>query len=136
MCKYMIKFDYSTGSWARMAKVTDDRTAAVSALLESLGGSLEALYWDAQSCAAYALADLPDAVSAAAAVTAAARTGAFVGVEAHRLLTEHQMHDALALARMAGNAYHAPGSAAIESALGRDMVSSDGHCPAGAPGTW
>ena len=126
MCKFMIKFDYSTGSWARMARVTDDRTAAVTAMMDSLGGSLQAIYWDAQKCAAYALVDLPDSVSAAAAVTAAASTGAFVGVEAHELLTEHQVHDALTLAKVAGKAYHAPGISAIEPVLGREMRSPEG----------
>jgi hypothetical protein len=44
MSKFMIKFTYSCGSWARMVKVTDDRTTAVRALVESLGGSLDQVF--------------------------------------------------------------------------------------------
>ena len=130
MGKFMIKFTYSHGSWARMIKVTDDRTTAVRALVESLEGSLEAMYWDMQDCASYVLADLPDAVSVVAVMTAATKTGAFISVEAHELLTEDQMHAALTMAKFAADVYEAPGSSAIEPAcrvsrngwLGRTLV--------------
>jgi len=115
MCKYMIKFSYSSGSLARMVKVIDDRTTAVRILVESLGGSLDAMYWDVQKSSSYAIAELPDAVSAVAAISAAAKTGAFLSVEADELLTEDQIHDALVLAKDASSVYYAPGRAAIEA---------------------
>ena len=65
---------------------------ALPALMESLGGSLERIDWDVQNCAAYAVADLPDSVTAAVVLTATARTGAFISVEAHELLSQEQMH--------------------------------------------
>ena len=130
MSKYMIKFTYSNGSWARMVKVADDRTTAVRTLVECLEGSLEAMYWDIQDCASYVLADLPDAVSAAAVTTATAKTGAFIGVEVHELLTKDQMHAALTLAKFAADVYEAPGSSAIEPAARLGMVSPDGRQPA------
>jgi hypothetical protein len=34
MLKFLMKFDYSNASWARMLAVTDDRTSAVTALLK------------------------------------------------------------------------------------------------------
>jgi uncharacterized protein with GYD domain len=114
MCKYVIKFSYSSGSLARMVKVVDDRTTAVRILVESLGGSLDAMYWDVQKSSSYAIAELPDAVSAVAAISAAARTGAFLSVEADELLTEDQIHDALTLAKDASSVYYAPGRSAIE----------------------
>jgi uncharacterized protein with GYD domain len=117
MAKFMIKFIYSSGSWARMVKVADDRSTAVRILVESLGGSLEAMYWDVQSSAAYALVELPDAVAAVAVITATSKTGAFFGVEAHELLTERQIHEALTLAKDASLVYDAPGSSASESTL-------------------
>ncbi|HUA40161.1 MAG TPA: GYD domain-containing protein [Streptosporangiaceae bacterium] len=117
MAKFMIKFIYSSGSWARMIKVADDRSSAVRTLVESLGGSLEVIYWDVQSSAAYALVDLPDAVAAVAVITATSKTGAFLGVEAHELLTERQIHEALTLAKDASIVYDAPGSAATEPSL-------------------
>lgn len=109
----MIKCTYSNASWARMINVADDRTRAGRVLVESLGGSLERIDWDVQNCAAYAVAELPDSVTAAAVLTATARTGAFIGVEAHELLTQEQLHDALMLARDAAQVYEPPGSAAV-----------------------
>jgi hypothetical protein len=35
MLNFLMKFDYSNASWARMLAVTDDRTSAVVALLEA-----------------------------------------------------------------------------------------------------
>jgi len=127
MSRFMIKFTYSSASWARMLKVTDDRTRAGRVLMESLGGSLERIDWDVQNCAAYAVAELPDSVTAAAVLTATAKTGAFVAVEAHELLTQEQMHHVLVLARDAAQVYEPPGSAAVESSFGqRD---ADGRQP-------
>jgi uncharacterized protein with GYD domain len=128
MSRFMIKFTYSSGSWARMINVADDRSRAGRLLMESLGGSLERIDWDVENCAAYAVAELPDSVTAAAVLTATARTGAFIGVEAHELLTQEQMRDVLMLARDAAQVYEPPGSAAIESRLGRRDV--DGRQPA------
>jgi hypothetical protein len=127
MSRFMIKFTYSSASWARMINVADDRTRAGRVLMESLGGSLERIDWDVQNCAAYAVADLPDSVTAAAVLTATARTGAFIGVEAHELLTQEQMHDVLMLARDAAQVYEPPGSAAVEPGLGRR--DADGRQP-------
>jgi hypothetical protein len=56
------------------------------------------MYWNVQKSASYAIADLPDAVAAVAAISATAKTGAFISVEADELLTESQIHDALKLA--------------------------------------
>lgn len=127
MSRFMIKFKYSSASWARMIKVADDRTRAQRVLVESLGGSLERIDWDVENCAAYAVAELPDSVTAAAVLTVTARTGAFIGVEAHELLTEEQLHDALMLARDAALVYEPPGSAAVEPDLGR--LDADGRQP-------
>lgn len=127
MGRFMIKSTYSNASWARMLKVADDRTRAVRVLVESLGGSLERIDWDAQSGAAYAVADLPDSVTAAAVLTATARTGAFVSVEVHELLTQEQLHDVLMLARDAAQVFAPPGSAAVEPDLGR--LDADGRQP-------
>jgi uncharacterized protein with GYD domain len=134
MSKFMIKFTYSCGSWARMVKVTDDRTSAVRTLVESLGGSLESMYWDVQSCASYAIADLADPVTAVAVVTAATSTGAFTGVETHVLLTEDQMHDALTLAKFGAQVFAPPGSAAIDPGELADMAGPGGRWPAEVPG--
>lgn len=118
MGKFLIKAKYSSGAWARMLKVTDDRTGAVRHLAESLGGSLHSMYWSVEDASAFAFADLPDPVTAAAIITAVTRTGTVVGIEAHELLTQEQLHDALTLARDAAQVYSPPASTAID----RDAV--------------
>jgi uncharacterized protein with GYD domain len=123
MATFLIKARYSTGSWSRMLQVTDDRATAAGELVESLGGSLERIYWDVESCTAFLLAGLPDSVTAAAVITTMARTGSFTAVEAHELLNQEQMRDAVMLAKDASRVYRPPGSAVIE----RDLAPVNGN---------
>lgn len=109
MPKYIAIFAYSSGSWARLIKSPGDRTAAARATLESMGGSLECLYWQLGTHTGYVIADVPDSVSASALVTAINKTGAFKSVEAHELLTERQLRATLDLARDAAQVYVPPG---------------------------
>jgi uncharacterized protein with GYD domain len=115
MLKFLVTFNYSSASWARMLAVADDRTSAVAALLENLGGKLESMYWEVQDAAAHVICDLPDSVSAAAAITAATRTGGFKDVHVRELLTQEQLHSVVTLAKSTEGIYHAPGAAAVES---------------------
>jgi uncharacterized protein with GYD domain len=115
MTKFLIEGKYSSGSWARMIRRHDDRTAVVRSLMQSLGGELDQLYWDCQSAAAYALAELPDAVTTEAIITTLDGTGAFRSVEAHELLTQDQLRDALTLAADASQVYQVPGHSAVRS---------------------
>jgi uncharacterized protein with GYD domain len=120
MAKFVMTFYYSSGSWARMLQVADDRYAAVSELLEHLHGHLDAIYWGVESAQAYVIADLPDSVSATAAVTAASKTGAFKDVQVHEVHTREQLHDVIALAKSSENIYRAPGASAMERELDDD----------------
>lgn len=117
MGRFLLKVSYTSGSWARMIKNPDDRTAAVAALVGSLGGSLDSLYWDVDSSTSYAIVDLPDSLSAVAVNLAVVKTGAYKGVETHELLTADRLHEALILARDAASAYTVPGQSAVESDL-------------------
>jgi uncharacterized protein with GYD domain len=114
MLKYLMKFNYSSASWARMLAVTDDRTAAVATLLEHLGGRLESMHWEVEDAAAYVIGYLPDSLSAAAAIVAATRTGAFKDVQVSQLLTQDQLREVVDLARSTEGIYHPPGAAAVE----------------------
>jgi uncharacterized protein with GYD domain len=116
MPKYLFTAQYSSGSWARLVKGCDDRTANVRSLVESLGGSLEAIYWGAHTCAAHAIAELPDGIAAKAAINTALRTGAFASVEATELLSQEQLSDTLLLARSSEQFYEAPGTSAVQAA--------------------
>jgi uncharacterized protein with GYD domain len=114
MGKYMFTAHYSSGSWARMVNSADDRTAAMRSLLESVGGSLDRIYWTANDGEAHAIADLPDAVAARTVANTAFKTGAFTSVKAQELLTQDQLSDTLTLTRSAQQVYEAPGKAAVE----------------------
>jgi uncharacterized protein with GYD domain len=90
MPKYAFVFTYSGGSWARMINSPGDRNTAAARALESLGGSLDSLYWAFESVGNHdglAIVDLPDSVTAAALATAINKTGAFKSIETHQLRT-------------------------------------------------
>jgi uncharacterized protein with GYD domain len=114
MLKFMVTFNYSSASWARMLAVTDDRTSAVAALVEHLGGKLEFMYWEVADAAAHVICDLPDSLSAAAALTAAMRTGGYREVRVRELLTQDQLRDVVALAKGTESIYRPPGAEALE----------------------
>jgi uncharacterized protein with GYD domain len=114
MLKFLMKFTYTSASWARMLTVTDDRASAVAALVEHLGGRLECMYWEVQSAAAFVICDLPDALCAAAAITAATRTGGFKDVQIFQLLSQDQLRDVVTLAKSTEGIYHPPGAAALQ----------------------
>jgi uncharacterized protein with GYD domain len=114
MLKFIVRYTYSSASWARMLKAPEDRASAVSALLEHLQGRLDAIYWEVETGSAFLIADMPDSVSAAAAITAATKTGAFKDVQVHEVLTQDQFNDMIALAQSSEGVYRPPGYSAIE----------------------
>jgi uncharacterized protein with GYD domain len=114
MLKFMVTFNYSSGSWARMLTVADDRASAVAALVEHLGGKLESMYWEVEDAAAHVICDLPDSLTAAAALTAATKTGGFRDIRVRQLLTQDQLRTVVTLARSTEGIYHPPGAAAVE----------------------
>lgn len=109
MPKYITICTYSSGSWARMINSPGDRTTAVHQTLESLGGSLECIYWVLGTHDGYSIVDLPDSVSAEALMAAMTKTGAFKSVEVQELLTQQQLIATLDLAKDAAEVFEAPG---------------------------
>ncbi len=45
MPKYVSFFTYSSETWGRMISAPGDRTAALRQVLDSVGGSFDAIYW-------------------------------------------------------------------------------------------
>ncbi len=109
MPKYMYICAYSPGSWARLMRVSDDRVGAASRLMNYLGGRLDSAYWEVSGRAVYAIADMPDSATAAAATAVLTHTGAFKSVESNELLTQEQLNGVLELADDATDAYNVPG---------------------------
>ena len=112
MPKYIAVGSYSSGSWARLMRRMDDRIATARNLAESLGGSLECIYWEIGTRSVYAILDMPDSACMAAATAVLSQTGAFKTVDSHELLTQDQLSDVLALAGDVSPSYHVPGQPA------------------------
>jgi len=114
MPTYMLNGTYSSGSWARLIRIVDDRSAAVDELMRSMGGGLEHVYWEVSARAVHAVVDLPDSSSAAAAAGVLNQTGAFRSVEVEEVLTQAQFTDVLQLADDVSQTYRVPGQALLE----------------------
>jgi uncharacterized protein with GYD domain len=112
MPKYLVVGTYSSGTWARLMRSMDDRIEAVRKFAESLGGSLDCIYWEIGTRSAYAIVNEPDSVTVAAAAATMMQTGAFKSVDFHELLTQDQLSDALTVAKDVSQVYQVPGHTA------------------------
>jgi uncharacterized protein with GYD domain len=109
MPKYVSFFTYSSEAWGRMISAPGDRTAALRQVLDSVGGSLDAMYWMFGDYDGMVIIDVPDSVSAAAVSIAAGSSGAFKHLETHELFTQEQLGETLARARNTTELYQPPG---------------------------
>jgi uncharacterized protein with GYD domain len=110
MAKYVVFFTYTSDSWERLIKTPEfDRAAAMRQLADSMGGSLESIYWMSGSYDGFDIIDVPDSVSAAAVSVTLTSSGAFKQVETHELLSEQQMGQALEKGRESSQVFRAPG---------------------------
>jgi len=109
MAKYVIFFTYTSEAWARMIQSPGDRTAAVRQLADSVGASIECVYWMFGAQDGFVIGDIPDSISAAALSVAVGSTGSFKNLETHELLSQEQLGQVLARSKAAAQAYQAPG---------------------------
>ena len=109
MARYASFFSYSSEAWARMISTPGDRTAALRQVLDSVGGSLDAMYWMFGDYDGMVIFDVPDSAGAAAVSIAAGSSGAFKHLETHELFTQEQLGETLARAKAATQAYRPPG---------------------------
>jgi uncharacterized protein with GYD domain len=109
MAKYALFFSYTSDAWARMINNPGDRTSAVRQLVDSLGGTLECVYWMLGDRDGIVIADLPDSATAAAVSIAVTSTGAFKHAETRQLLTQQQLGQALEKAKNLAQVYQPPG---------------------------
>lgn len=108
MAKYAIFFSYTHESWANMIKNPTDRAAAARGIAESLGGTLESFHWMFGEYDGFAVADLPDSVSAAAVSIAVSSTGAIANAKTHVLFDHDDQAAMLERAKTALASYHPP----------------------------
>ena len=105
MAKYLLQVSYTTeGSKGVQKEGGTSRRKAAQALVESVGGTLEALYFAFGDCDVFAIADFPDNASAAAAALAVATSGAATAKTTVLITTEE-----MDLAAKKSPAYRAPG---------------------------
>ena len=106
MGKYMITGTYTAeGAKGLLADGGSSRRAAVEALLGSVGGSIESLYYMFGSEDVVCIFDAPDDEAVAAAAITVGSTG-MVGIRTTVLLTPEQIDDAT----KRSPAYQPPGS--------------------------
>ena len=108
MALYLFRFGYTPEAWAALIEKPEDRrTTLASRIFGTFGGRLEGFWYAFGEHDGYALVDLPDSVSAAAASAAVAATGSFRRLETTVLITVDEMIEALE--RAAEFAYAKPG---------------------------
>jgi len=95
MPKYLLQVSYTAdGARGLQKDGGTKRRQAAQKLVESLGGKMEAVYFAFGDCDVIAIADMPDATSAAAASLALATSGA-VTAKTTVLLTAEEMDAAV-----------------------------------------
>lgn len=94
MAKYLIKANYNrSGLKGLLEEGGTSRRAALTSTVESLGGTLEALYYAFGDTDLYAIADLPDVASAAAFSLQVSAAGA-IDVDMTVLVTPETVDEA------------------------------------------
>jgi uncharacterized protein with GYD domain len=105
---YLTRFSYTPETWARLIANPEDRRAAATTYIESVGGKLHGFWYAFGAYDAVNLWEAPDDVSMAAVVLAIASGGALSSIETTVLLS---VDDTLAaLQKAQGIAYRAPGT--------------------------
>jgi uncharacterized protein with GYD domain len=115
MPKYLLVGSYSTGTWARLMRCMDDRVTAARRFADSLGATIDCIYWEVTTRSVYAIVDAPDSATIASADATLVQTGAFTSVDSHELLTQGQLSDVLAVASDVSRVYQVPGQPADTS---------------------
>jgi uncharacterized protein with GYD domain len=108
MPKYITFFSYTRESAKAMMERPSDRTAAAQALVESVGGRMEAFYWMHGNHDGFIIASYPDGASAAALAIAAASTGAIAQTETHEIFDRDAQTQIVKVAKTAVGVYKPP----------------------------
>jgi uncharacterized protein with GYD domain len=107
MAFFLVQASYTPEALAAMMQNPEDRTPAVRALVEKLGGTLEGFWFCLGEYDALEIYQVPDTVTAAAFALAVSQTGRFKTVKTTPLLTSEEAMIAMRKACDAG--YRAPG---------------------------
>lgn len=106
---YLTRFSYTAETWAKLVKNPEDRRAAATQYIESVGGTLHGFWYAFGDHDAYTLWEAPDNVAMAATAIAITAGGALSAFQTTPLLTVEETLDALR--RAAEIDYRPPGEA-------------------------
>ena len=95
MALYLTKFSYTPETWARLIARPEDRRAAATTYIESVGGTLHGFWYAFGPHDGYTLWEAPDHVSMAAVAIALGSGGAIGSLETTVLLTVDETLEAL-----------------------------------------
>ena len=108
MPMYLSRFSYTPEAWSRLIENPEDRRAAATEYIESVGGKLHGFWYAFGEHDGWNLWEAPDNVSMAAVAMALGGGGAISSLETVVLLT---VEDAMEAMRKAGSIrYRAPGT--------------------------
>ena len=108
MPMYLSRFSYTPETWARLIQNPEDRRAAATEYIESVGGKLHGFWYGFGEHDAWNLWEAPDNVSMAAVAMAIGGGGALSSFETTVLLTVEETMEAM---RKAGAIrYRPPGT--------------------------
>ncbi|MGD9711837.1 MAG: GYD domain-containing protein [Thermomicrobiales bacterium] len=106
---YLTKFSYTPETWQKLMKNPEDRRAAATKYIESVGGKLHGFWYAFGDHDGYNLWEAPDNVSMAAAAIAIGGGGALSHINTTVLMSVEDTIDALKKA--SSISYRAPGAA-------------------------
>lgn len=109
MSFYLTRFSYTAETWAKLVRNPEDRRAAATQYIESVGGKLHGFWYAFGDHDAYTLWEAPDNVSMAATAIAISAGGAVSSFQTTPLLSVEETLEALQ--RAASISYRPPGEA-------------------------
>lgn len=104
---YMTQFSYTPATWAKLVKNPEDRRAAATKYIESVGGKLHGFWYAFGHHDAYTLWEAPDNVAMAATAIAISAGGALSSFQTTPLLTVEET--LAALEKASSISYRPPG---------------------------
>ncbi|QRM29753.1 GYD domain-containing protein [Microvirga sp. VF16] len=108
MALYLTRFSYTPETWARLIENPEDRRAAASSYIESVGGKLHGFWYAFGEHDGWNLWEAPDNVSMAAVVLAIGAGGALRSCETTVLISVEELMTALGKAKSVK--YRPPGA--------------------------
>jgi uncharacterized protein with GYD domain len=102
---YLTRFSYTPATWARLMQNPEDRRAAATQYIESVGGKLHGFWYAFGEHDGYNLFEAPDNVSMAATAIAIGSGGALSSIQTTALMS---VEDTLAALKKASSIKYRP----------------------------